>query len=255
MITRSMLLFFASAVPLALLAACEVVPVTSQVEDTRLDQLVSSMDKTLANQATVTTQLQQQQRQLEITQQRLELMSQDIGEALKESGEDSCPTAESCPAPKNLSGKILVGALEKIWLPDLDLALIARIDTGAKTSSIDASDIELFERDGKRWVRFEILDPISGELVSLERMLKRTLAIVQSGRQQSKSRPVIKMSVLIGGHEQIAEFSLSSGSHRGYQVVIGRSILKDVMLVDVSRKNIAPYLRSQTSSASKDKTP
>ena len=57
MITRSMLLFFASAVPLALLAACEVVPVTSQVEDTRLDQLVSSMDKTLANQATVTTQL------------------------------------------------------------------------------------------------------------------------------------------------------------------------------------------------------
>ena len=29
---------------------------------------------------------------------------------------------------------------------------------------------------------------------------------------------------------------------RGYQALIGRSILKDVMVVDVSKKNIAPYV-------------
>jgi hypothetical protein len=226
---------------LPLLGGCEVIPVTAKVEDSRLDQLVSSMDQTLANQATVNTQLQEQRRQLELQQQHLVLMSQDIDEAFKGLVEENCPRAEACPALLKSSGKMRVGALETIWLPDLDLALIARIDTGAKTSSIDASNIELFERDGK-------------QLVSLERRLKRTVGIVQSGTQESKRRPVVKMSVLIGDLEQIAEFSLNSGSHRSYQALIGRSILKDVMIVDVSRKNIAPYIRSQTSSASKDKT-
>jgi hypothetical protein len=245
--------FFTVAIALLLLiGGCEAIPVTAKVEDPRLDQLVSSMDQTLANQATVTTQLQEQRQQLELQQEDLAVMSQNIDEAFRGFVEDNCPRAEICPTPPNLSGKMRVGALESIWLPDLDLALIARIDTGAKTSSIDASDIQLFERDGKRWVRFEILDPITSELVSLERRLKRTVGIVQLGTQKSKSRPVIKMSVLIGGHEQIAEFSLSSRSHRDYQAVIGRSILKDVMIVDVSRKNIAPYIRAKSSSASKD---
>ena len=252
MITRNMLFLFASAVPLAILSACEVVPVTSQVEDIRLDQLVSSMDKTLANQGAVTKQLLQQQRQLEITQQRLELMSQNINEALKESVEDRCPRAESCLAPQNSSDKILVGALETIWLPGLDMALKARIDTGAKTSSIDANNIELFERDGKRWVGFDILNPRSGVLVSLERRLQRTVGIIQSGSQLTKSRPVVKMSVMIGNLEQIAEFSLSSRSHAGYQALIGRSILKDVMIVDVSRENVAPSALSEMPAAGID---
>jgi len=246
-------LFIASIALLLLIGGCEAIPVTAKVEDSRLDQLVSSMDQTLANQATVNTQLQEQRLQLELQQEHLAVMSQDIDEAFRGFVEDNCPRAEACPTPLNVSGKMRVGALETIWLPDLDLALIARIDTGAKTSSIDASDIQLFERDGKRWVRFQIFDPISDEWVSLERRLKRTVGIVQSGTQKSKSRPVIKMSVLIGGHEQIAEFSLSGRSHRDYQAVIGRSILKDVMIVDVSRKNIAPYIRSENSSASKDK--
>ncbi|MDG2048259.1 MAG: RimK/LysX family protein [Halioglobus sp.] len=226
---------------------------TATADDSRLDQLVSGMDQTLVNQTAVNTQLQEQRRQLESQQQYLTLMSQDIGAAIKDFVEKNCPKVEACPAPLGLSDKMRVGALETIWLPDLDVALIARIDTGAKTSSIDASNIKLFERDGKRWVRFEILDPIAGASVSLERRLERTVGIVNSGKQGSKRRPVVKMSVLIGELEQIAEFSLNSGSHKGYQALIGRSILKDVMIVDVSRNNIAPYVRSEMSSSREDK--
>ena len=238
---------------LSLLGGCEVIPVTANADDSRLDQLVSSMDQTLANQATVNTQLQEQRRQLELQQQYLTIMSQDMGAAFTGFVQKNCPRAEACPAPSESSDKMRVGALETIWLPDLDLALMARIDTGAKTSSIDASNINLFERDGKRWVRFEILDPIAGGLVSLERRLERTVGIVNSGKQASKRRPVVKLSVLIGDLEQIAEFSLSSGSHKGYQALIGRSILKDVMIVDVSRNNIVPFVRSEMSSSSKEK--
>ena len=83
MTTRKTLSLFVPSALLLLLAGCEVIPVTAQVEDTRLDQIVSSLDKTLANQAEVNTQLQQQQRQLDLTQQQLKLMSQGVDAVLK----------------------------------------------------------------------------------------------------------------------------------------------------------------------------
>ena len=56
------------------------------------------------------------------------------------------------------------------------------------------------------------------------------------------------MGVVIGQNEQTAEFSLSDRSHTDYQVTLGRSILKDVMVVDVSKKNIAPFIRPDEAS-------
>jgi hypothetical protein len=92
-------------------------------------------------------------------------------------------------------------------------------------------------------VRFTIVNPKTDTPETLERRLVRTLGISQSGGAEAKRRPVVKLGILIGQVEQTAEFSLSDRSRSDYQVMIGRSILKDVMVVDVSRKNIAPYVR------------
>ena len=51
--------------------------------------------------------------------------------------------------------KIIIGAVEKVRLLPPNVVLKARIDTGAKTTSIDAQNIIPFERDGKEWVRFD----------------------------------------------------------------------------------------------------
>ena len=135
---------------------------------------------------------------------------------------------------------LLVGELEQVWLQNLQLALPARIDTGAETASLDARNIEIFERDGRRWVRFEILHPESGEPLSMERRLKRMVSILQASTAEPERRPVIKLDLTIGHVSQTAEFTLSDRSHLDYQVLIGRNILQDVMVVDVSKKNIAP---------------
>ena len=127
-----------------------------------------------------------------------------------------------------------------MWLEEPGLALPARIDTGAETASLDARDIEMFERDGDDWVRFGIVHPEGGEVVMLERRLERRARILQANTDVAERRAVVVLGIVIGNIRQKAEFTLSNRSHLDYQVLVGRNILSDVMLVDVSQANIAP---------------
>jgi hypothetical protein len=248
MANRSNRITFLFIVLFALVGGCALVPEPENDVDPRLDQLVSKVDQSLANQEMVNAQLQEQRQQLDLQQQHLQVLSQDLGKALEDPAEASCPKAAACPQAEEISSKMVVGGIEEVWLSELDFALAARIDTGAETSSLDARNIELFERDGKRWVRFEIMNPNTGEPVLTKRRLRRTVGIIQSGATEAKRRPVVRMAILIGHISQKAEFTLSDRSHSKYQALIGRSILKDVMVVDVSGEKIAPYVFSEESS-------
>jgi hypothetical protein len=228
-------------VQLVLLGGCATPPAPEKAEDSRLDTLVSSMDQSLANQAAANERLQQAQRQLELQQQQLQSLNQNLGKALQAPVASECPKPVACPPPAETSSKLVVGGLEDVWFADLDLALTTRIDTGAETSSLDARNIELFERDGKNWVRFEVMNPKTGAPESLERRLRRTVGVNQSGDAEAKRRPVVKLGIVIGHSNQSAEFALSDRTHQSYQATIGRNVLQDVMVVDVSKKNIAPY--------------
>jgi hypothetical protein len=140
--------------------------------------------------------------------------------------------------------KLLVGETEKLWLVPPGRMFHARIDTGATTSSIDARDIESFERDGRRWVRFKIADPDKDVLYAVEKPVARYVRIMQASTSETDRRPVVKLQLQLGRIKVIEEFTLVDRQHLDYQVLIGRNVLRDLMIVDVSRQFIVPLPES-----------
>ncbi len=139
-------------------------------------------------------------------------------------------------------GKQLVGAVEKVFLSPPGIQFPARIDTGATTSSLNAGSVEFFERNGEEWVRFTLEQPENGQGTVLERKIVRIVRIIQATSPEWERRPVVAMGVTVGNTTQIAQFTLSDRRHLEHPVLIGRNILLDLFVVDVSRSHIAPPL-------------
>ena len=130
----------------------------------------------------------------------------------------------------------LVGWRELVGLPDLvDVRIPAKIDTGARTSSLHATEVERFDRDGQRWVRF-LLDLGEGrsEPVTCEvpRADRRTIT---SSNGESQDRFIIKTRLQIGRHIYRAEFSLADRSDMQFPILIGRTALRSRFVVDSGR--------------------
>lgn len=127
----------------------------------------------------------------------------------------------------------IFGWVERVELLDGQLSVKAKLDTGAATSSLDASSIERFERDGKRWVRFVVVDPENDESIELEKRIVRNVRIVQHDGEHQR-RPVVMLDVCFGPVRKEVEFSLINRSNFIYPVLLGRSALENVALIDPS---------------------
>lgn len=69
------------------------------------------------------------------------------------------PVEIEAPQPAPTSHSLgIIGAVEPVYVLPMKMPFAGRIDTGAETSSIDASDIKTFERDGEKWVSFTIVN-------------------------------------------------------------------------------------------------
>lgn len=155
--------------------------------------------------------------------------------------DQECPVLEPLPAPgTQLQDKLVVGELEDVFFHAPDLILRARIDTGATTSSLDARDVQRFERDGETWVRFQIHAKDADEPVTLERPRARRVRITQATADEPDRREVVEMRISLGRVTQTAEFTLTDRSGMEFPVLIGRNVLRDLMVVDVGKRDAAP---------------
>jgi hypothetical protein len=135
------------------------------------------------------------------------------------------------PAQAMDQGKSIFGYVERVIISDKGLSMKARLDTGAQTSSLDAENIRRFRRGDARYVRFDVQDPDSGEVITLERPLVRTVRIRQHTGPPMQ-RPVVKMWVCLGSVVREVEVNLTSRSSFLYPMLIGRTAMRGAIIVD-----------------------
>lgn len=130
--------------------------------------------------------------------------------------------------------KIIIGEIEYAYIPSANIRLKARIDTGATTTSINALNIKKVMRDGKAWVKFDLVDE-NKKRHPKSFPLYETISIKRHGTDDQK-RYVIKMRINIAHSSQLIRVSLTDRSKFTFPVLLGRNFLNGVALVDVSKK-------------------
>ena len=149
-----------------------------------------------------------------------------------------CPPATS-PAME-YQDKMVVGSVEWVYMPVSGHHYKARVDSGATTSSIHATNIERFERNGNKWVRFELKDDERVEQHVVEAPLMRIASVKQASTAEPILRPVVKLSIALGAAIHESEFTLTDRSQMEFTVLLGRTFLQDLALIDVGRTMIQP---------------
>lgn len=129
-----------------------------------------------------------------------------------------------------------VGWREWVGLPGVGVEwLKAKVDTGARTSSLHAFALEDFERDGEEWVRFEVhpWQRSSSDAVVVEVPVhdRRT---VRSSSGHSQDRVVVRLDLRLLDRVVPAEVTLTRRDEMGFRMLIGREVLQQGYVVDVS---------------------
>ena len=125
-----------------------------------------------------------------------------------------------------------VGWRELVHLPDLGLhAVPAKIDTGARTSSLHGEVLEEFERDGQKLVRFAV-DFSQQHVRQVCEAVHVDVRGITSSNGETQYRYVIKTPMKIGDLEFRAEISLANRRDMKFPMLIGRSALRRRFVVD-----------------------
>ena len=122
------------------------------------------------------------------------------------------------------------GYVENTLIIEKNIFFQSKLDTGAKTSSINAQDYRIFNSNGKDWVEFEITNR-KGKKIRFSQPIVRQTRIRRAGTA-TKIRPVIELEICVVGHKAMAEFTLADRDRLDYQLLIGRSFLQNRLLVD-----------------------
>lgn len=127
--------------------------------------------------------------------------------------------------------KTIYGLNEHVALPEFDLILPAKLDTGAQTASLSARDISRFKRDGESWVRFYLAvddahaHPIERPLARISRIKRRAGDFDPEEDKTYTARPVIELELCMGKASRTIEVNLTDRSAFQYPLLIGSDAL------------------------------
>ena len=131
-------------------------------------------------------------------------------------------------------GLPIIGWREWVGLPDFGIeAIKAKVDTGARSSSLHAVDLHEFTRDGVKWVRFQVhpAQRNSRRTVKIEAKVLEYRS-VRSSSGKAAVRPVVVTNVNLLGVTWPVELTLASRDEMGFRMLLGREAFRRRFLVD-----------------------
>ena len=138
---------------------------------------------------------------------------------------------------RHIAPSMIIGACEWIAMPELGIEkLRARVDTGAKSCALHASNIEAFERDGMDWVRFSV--HMGFPKAHSERLCQARLKTVRSVRStsgDSEQRYTIRTPIIIGHLRWLVDVTLADRGKMRYRMLLGRKAMENHALVYPAR--------------------
>lgn len=135
-----------------------------------------------------------------------------------------------------LKEKILIGRVEWVEVLGMQIKHKARIDTGAKTTSLHAVNVEEVEQRGELFVKFQTLDG-EGKPIEVLKKVDSTQKVSNTSGFVTK-RYVIKEKIKIGNIEREVSINLNDRSKMDYKFLVGRNLLLGRFIVDVARSHV-----------------
>lgn len=141
------------------------------------------------------------------------------------------PAGAKPPAPLPMAGLI-----ETATVYPGGLKLKAKLDTGARTSSLGVERLRLFGADGRDMVEFHLRRP-GGKLRRIVLPLLRLSYVKERGREATP-RPVVMLGICIGNLVRRTEVNLQDRANFNYPLLIGRRYLSGAYAVDPAKRNL-----------------
>ncbi|RYV01341.1 ATP-dependent zinc protease [Shewanella sp. OPT22] len=140
-----------------------------------------------------------------------------------------------------MKNRKIIGRLEHISLPELGIKnLIARVDTGAQTSSLHVDNIKHVVGSDKPMIEFDIHPDVHNvNKTNRCRAYLHDVKKIKSSNGQSEERYVIRTLAVIGDHEWDIKITLTNRADMTYLMLVGREALGKNYYVDPSRTFVA----------------
>jgi len=136
--------------------------------------------------------------------------------------------------------KPIIGRREWMQFPDLGIpAIEAKIDTGARSTSLHTHDYEVYDHRGEKWVRFH-LHPLTStdeiELTCTAPVIE--FKEVKDSGGHVEERPFIETKARMGSHEWVIAVNLTNRENMKFRMLLGRTAMAG-FLVDPSKGCLA----------------
>ena len=126
--------------------------------------------------------------------------------------------------------KQMVGWVENVTLHPGGIPIKAKIDTGAKSSSLGCDCITPINKNSGDYVKFSIKNEL-GQVQWFEEKITRTVKIKRHFGE-SQRRYVVQMGLCLGDTYKVTDVTLVDRTGLNYQLLVGRRFLEGSHTVD-----------------------